>query len=319
MPRPVLQFSATIPNAYYDNKSVDLTDADLLAANILSGTEIFGVTGTMSADSSMSNAHRDQGTTQLTQNAEVTTHAGIGGSPDLPTGYRAVPQIALDDEGADATNVTFVDRTGWGVNTCGDSQATVELRIADCAAHGTIGPNATWDGAVKGNAGQGVWKDMSTGLLWPSKVSVSLNWCKASGSNFVTNNPSAEDGPSNYCDNATYQNTGTGPATKAVSACYEDGDNYFTTTDGNINNAGKAGLSYASTPSIRWRLPTIYDYKVADANGIRFVLHDMDANYEWSASVFSTSRIAAWVFSGSLGSFSSPTRGSNRDVRCVGR
>lgn len=42
--------------------------------------------------------------------------------------------------------------------------------------------------------------------------------------------------------------------------------------------AAKGGMGKTATdqrPSIRWGLPSIYDYKLADANGIRFVMPDM--------------------------------------------
>src|SRR5690606_19404625 len=138
-----------------------------------------------------------------------------------------------------------------------------------------------------------------------SLVATNLNWCRASGSNNIANNPAAQDDPNNYCDNASYQNTGTGPATKAVSARTEHGGNYLTTTHGSIDNAGKAGLNLSSTPRVAWRLPNIYDFKQADVNGIRFVLPDMGPGaaspwYEWSASVDSEGRTYAWYF-GSVG------------------
>lgn len=206
-----------------------------------------------------------------------------------------------------------MDRTGWSTNTCGTAQATIELRIADCAAHGTIGPGATWDGSTKGQAGQGLWKlvartgdvassvgkevwqDTQTGLLWSSKLTpTGTNWCKASGSNFITNNPSAEDDPNNYCDNATYQNTGVGPTVKAVSVCYEDGGVYFTDSDGAILTSGKAGLGLASTPSVRWRIPTVYDYLIADAHGLKFVLPDFTSGFEWTGTIYSAASVNAF-------------------------
>ena len=336
--------SATIPAGYYSGaQTATMSDADLLATNIRSGTTIFGTLGTLLADTSKSNAHRDLGSTQLSQNQEVTTHAGSGGTPELPANYRAVPDILKDDEGDSGTNVTKVNRTAplnWDTGcsgspcTCGAS-GSIEDRINDCAT--VIGAEASWDGAVKGNAGQGVWKlvsrtgspasgmgkevwkDMRTGLLWSSKVSTSLNWCKASGSNEILNNPFAADDPSNYCDHdqitpEQYQNEDDGDL--AISACYEDGENYFTTSDAGINNNGKAGLGY---PSVRWRLPTIFDYKHADINGLRFVLPDADVSWEWSSSVLSTNRNNAWIFGGSSGLVVTNLRTSNQDVRCVGR
>ena len=332
------EVSFSIPQGYYSGaQTCTAQDSDLTPGNIVNGVTIFGVTGSLSAGASSlaANAHRNLGTTQISQSDEVTTYAGV----DLPAGYREVPDILLDDEGSVGGNVTFVDRTGWSTTTCGLS-GTIDQRIADCAANGTIGTEATWDGAVKGNAGQGawklvtregdlgsslagagreVWRDERTGLLWSSKVATSLNWCKASGSNFITNNPSAQDDPNDYCDNATSQTTGTGPGNKAISACYEDGENYFTGTDGAIDDAGKGSLGSASTPAVRWRLPSIYEYEQANINGIRFVLPDSDGNYEWSASVVSSNRNSAWYFNGLNGIVYYLNRFNSRAVRCVGR
>jgi hypothetical protein len=148
------------------------------------------------------------------------------------------------------------------------------------------------------------------------------------GSNFITNNPSAEDDPSNYCDNATYQTTGVWSAgvNKAISACFEDIDDngasdFFTTSDAGVDIAGKAGLNLGSSPRVDWRLPTIYDFKQADVNGYRFVFPDTISNgyYEWSASVFSDTRGLAWRFDGAYGVVSFGNRNGSYAVRCVGR
>jgi hypothetical protein len=354
--------SGAIPLGYYPASTIDFTDADLLAANIKSGSNIFGVSGsfTGSGVTLMSNMHRDKITTQVTQETEALTNSGTAYSNADP-GYRAIPKIAKDDDGYTGGSVTLVSRTNWdttcdaitgagggsanSVCKCGLS-GTIEQRIADCLAHTVIGANATWDGATKGNAGQGtwklvtrtgaltgtkgreVWRDERTKLVWSSLVSTGLNWCKATGSNFITNNPSAEDDPSNYCDNATYQRTGTWTAgvNKAISACFEDIDDngasdFFTTTDIGIDNGGKASLGLSSTPRVDWRLPTIYDFKQADVNGYRFVFPDTISNgyYEWSASVDSSTRATAWVFNGASGYVSGTTRFSSYSVRCVGR
>ncbi len=332
---------ATIPLGYYDgSKSCTMSDTNLTAANIKSGVSIFGISGNFagSFNTAMgSGAHKDKSTPQISLSDETSTYAGTTSS-SLPTtssyAYREVPDISKDDDGYMGGSVIHVDRTGWGASTCGAS-GTIEARRTDCAAHGTLGAEATWDGATKGNSGYGTWKlvtrtgdltssrgrevwqDQRTGLLWSSLVSSNLNWCKASGSNFITNNPSAQDDPNNFCDNATYQTTGTGPGNKAISACYEDGDNYFTNTGG-IDSAGKASLGYSSTPRVSWRLPTLNDYKQADINGLRFVVPDQVTG-EWSASVYSTNRFAAWGFNSSNGYANTSIRTNVSSVRCVGR
>jgi hypothetical protein len=363
-------------NCQISQATVALLETNLIAANIMNGVSIFGVTGTYTGPSAglgamISNMHREKGTAQWSMVTESSTNKGLAYT-NSNSGYRAVPDITKDDDGYKSQNVIYVDRTGWGATPCGTVQATIDARIANCST--VLGAEATWDGTVKGNAGQSVWKlvsrtgdvnaagrarevwrDEKTGLLWSSLVSGAadnkvvktnggtgggtsvddntyINWCKASGSNNITNNPTAQPDSYNdpvngleaynYCDNASYQNVGTGPAVKAVSACFEDGENFFTTVDPNIDNAGKAGLNLASTPSVAWRLATKYDYQQADNDGIRNVLQEMGPNtynYEWSASVSSDKRNYAWIFYPNFGVFYGDDRVSSYAVRCVGR
>ena len=73
-----------------------------------------------------------------------------------------------------------------------------------------------------------------------------------------------------------------------------------------------------------WRLPTIHDYEQAEIDGIRFVMPDMGMGssgiYEWSATVYSSLRSEAWLFSGSLGLVNAANRNSTPyGARCVGR
>lgn len=276
---------------------------------------------------------------QVTLNVESVLNSGMPYA-NSSTGYRAIPDILLDDDGTNgSSNVVVVNRTGWNVNTCGTTQSTIAERISDCASHSIIGPESTWDGGTKGNSGQGVWKlvarsgsmsggkgkevwqDQRTGLLWSSLISSNLNWCKSSGSNFISGNPTAQDDPGDFCDNATYQNVGTVPA-KAISACFDDGEINYTQTDIDININGKAGLGSTSVPSVYWRLPTSYDYHIAEVNGIRFVLPETlsSGSMEWTATLlYSPTRSNAVVFSTVSGAADSMSRDSNTSVRCVGR
>lgn len=143
--------------------------------------------------------------------------------------------------------------------------------------------------------------------------------CKASGSNDIAGNPTAQVDPSGYCNNASYQTT----SGAAVSACFEDGGTNFTQTDASITNntGGKGGLGYSSTPKVGWRLPNIYDYHQAEVDGIRFVMPDMIPvnNYEWSASVLSSDSGNAWFFHGAYGAVNLANRNTTYGVRCVGR
>lgn len=98
--------------------------------------------------------------------------------------------------------------------------------------------------------------------------------------------------------------------------------------------AAKGGMGKLSTPAVRWRAPSIEDYKLADVNGIRFVMPDMGiagasrptpdtslgtTAYEWSSSVFSGNRYASWYFFGATGLVSNVSRIGSVWVRCVGR
>ena len=335
--------TAAIPNGFYSSKSVTFTDAFLTPANIKSGISIFGVTGTGAGFPS--NAFRATGTLQLTSAGEASTYAGIA----LPVvggyTYRDVPRISTDDDGTTGGSVTYVNRTLWGVLVCGTS-GTIEQRITNCS--GTFGANASWSGVTNGNSGQGswklvtrsgdctflapnsacseVWRDESTQMLWSSKVSEAINWCRSSGSNFITGNPSAEDDPSNICDNGANQVVGV--AVQAVAACHDDAANFVNTHASISNTAGKGGLSKASTPAVAWRLPTKGDYEQANANGLRFVMPDAGSNitgaastYEWTASVQSSARGNAWMYDSFLGYYTTNLRSNdtNVGVRCIGR
>lgn len=98
--------------------------------------------------------------------------------------------------------------------------------------------------------------------------------------------------------------------------------------------AAKGGMGKNSMPAVRWRFPSIEDYKLADVNGMRFVLPDMgiagtnrpqidgspgSSSYEWSGSVVSSNRSYSWIFFGDLGNVSVNFRYNASSVRCVGR
>lgn len=335
--RDVVCTNNSAGNCWFSGATKSEVASDLVAGNIRNGITIFGVTGTYTGTnlSWPSSAHRTKATTQITYADEKVTAAS------LPAGYSTVPRIDVDNEGG-STNaeISSVDRTGWGATTCGTSQNSVALRIGDCAV--VFGANATWDGALKGNAGQvkwelvsrsgdiasgkgqEVWRDSQTGLLWSSLVSTNLNWCKASGSsNSLNFNISAqllnEDDPADICDQQINQNQG--ELEDVISACAQFTG--FTNTATDIVNTGKSNLSVSSTPKVAWRLPSMYDYAVANKHGLRFVLPDAGVNsaslVEWTATVASTSRAEAFVFNSKTGARTKQNRIYLNSVRCVGR
>jgi hypothetical protein len=164
-----------------------------------------------------------------------------------------------------------------------------------------------------------VWRDDRTGLVWSDKIgSFSANWCGAAGSSNRSGSPYAEDDPAGICDSEFSQSQ-----TSPVSLCFEDSD-WLTTptvaTDGSTfeYDSAKGGMRKLTTPSVRWRLPTINDWKLANVNGVRRVLPNMSSSF-WSASVRSGDRSYAWLFNGYYGYINYDYRSQGNSVRCVGR
>ncbi|AZZ37798.1 hypothetical protein CIK05_13645 [Bdellovibrio sp. qaytius] len=320
----------------------NIVETNLATGNIRQNRTIFGVAGSFTGvltewGSGMSRATSTT-TNVLTYVSETTTFSGASGTA-LPAYYYAVPKISLSDDGYVVSGqITIVDRSTWSTTSCGTASATIGARITDCA--NILGAETTWNGKAKGHNGEGIWKlvtrtgsvssgkgrevwqDQSTGLMWSSVVSTGINWCKASGSsNSIQSDIIAgnynEDDPSDICDNSFYQVQTASP----ISAC-EDAIG-FSTTDTDIDNSGKAGLVRTSTPKVSWRLPTIYDYMVANHDGLRFVMPDAGnantAGTEWTATVDSTDRSKAWLFDPTTGTRSKDERRFVNAVRCIGR
>lgn len=308
--------SCFFKNGYND------VDPDLRPENIKYGVKIFDTPGSFEGEGVWgSAAHRESDITQITFSAEAVTYRD---KFNLPGGYRSIPLISADDEGAQSVANNGVLRINWN-STCGIS-GTVSDRITDCAQKYDL--NATWAGASKGNAGQGtwklvtragnvsgdglyreVWRDERTGLLWSSVVSKSLNWCQAAGVH-------GTDG-SGFCDNSLYQTQPSG-ATKAISACYEGASE--TSTDSRIDVLAK-GKTDTNPLNVKWRIPTIYDYEVADYNGIRYVMPDMSGigNVEWTGTTRAIDLTKAWVYDSRTGATETRMRtDSTVVVRCVG-
>lgn len=97
---------------------------------------------------------------------------------------------------------------------------------------------------------------------------------------------------------------------------------------------GMGKIATAQSPSVRWRLPSVDDFKIADVNGIRLVMPDMGiaginrptadgspgaGTIEWTSSVFSFGRSNAFNFLPNYGHTSNAVMFSGLQVRCVGR
>ena len=216
----------------------------------------------------------------------------------------------------------------------------------------------SWDGEVNGNAAEGswtlvtvymragangdtcdatcreVWRDDRTGLIWSDRLGDLsgtadqgiFNWCWASGNSNRGGSPYQEDDDDNLCNNAANQDQG-----NPRSLCAEDAAWLFTATGITHNTTyefddPKGGMRAAAdydvkgdSPTIYWRLPTVYDWKLADVNGVRHVLPNMSTNY-WSASASSSPSTNAWEFFGQYGNVNDGNgREEDSRVRCVGR
>lgn len=214
------------PQPGYGFSTVTLNlGSSFVAGNICSGSSFFGLAGsaTCSPNSTSilipveaqmsSNAIRNLGTSPISQSQEVTDYSGSLGpaqAANLPVNYREIPNMNLDDEGYSP----IAGNSQYGLRpqvACGSSGSTLAAKIADCATKN--GSRATWDGAVKGTMGQGLWKlvfasgqatpgvcsgtanstdcyevwqDLRTGLVWSSSTvryaaSTGINFCLASG------------------------------------------------------------------------------------------------------------------------------------------
>lgn len=257
-----------------------------------------------------SSVHREVASTQMTVAQERSAGA-------FSASYREVPVRTKDDDGFDPSS-PIVRATRPSV-TCGDGLPTVDDRIADCLAKNPA--TATWDGAANGigpeaswklvtftAGGKEVWRDERTQLLWSDDLGASVNWCQASGN-------AQSDDPSGYCNNALYQDQ-----TTPTSLCAE-GSGLSTPGGYDDTKGGMLSAASSASPSVRWRLPSTYDWQQATLDGMAAVLPNLIGNTYWSTTVYSSDRAQAYFYRFVL----SPMWTVQRDqrttaysIRCIG-
>lgn len=244
--------------------------------------------------------HRNKGATQVTiQNQSIN---GIGG------GYRTKSLVLLDDDGTVGGNVTFATRP---TQSCGTTQNTIASRINDCASRN--GSTSTWDGSVNGNGAQSswslvtfngvheVWRDNRTGILWSDNLGNTTR-CRAIGT---------ADDPSGYCNSPAYQDQ-----TTPESWCREETGS-STPTSYDSMKGGMRSTATSNSPSVSWRLPTKWDFHMAEIDGVRFVLPGLGAAV-WSSTIYSPSRAFCWTFDSTDGSVNDGARrDATASVRCI--
>jgi len=223
--------------------------------------------------------------------------------------------------------------TRANIVACGAS-GTIEARIDDCAT-----PNGLWsfyDGKKYGQDGEGdwklvsvldnagtkyeIWRDERTKLLWSDKSSANYNWYQAAGYSKPDGVSEIESEFISSPGNADPQMGTIMQPASPISVCPDvdageiaAGGGTATYTYVNPEANFKAGLSH---PQTTWRLPSRSDWGLAEVNGIRKVLPNMD-DYFWSSSSGSYGRSDAWYFYGYEGSLGYDYRYRPYSVRCV--
>lgn len=232
-------------------------------------------------------------------------------------------------------SATIVTRSG--INVCG-ATGTISQRIAEC-----LTLNGRWsyyDGKKYGQEGEGdwkqvsvvndggtkyeVWRDERTKLLWSDKSSIDYNWYQAAGyskpgavsvrETQFTSEPGVMDSSAPFNINQTMQ------PSNPISVCPDviagelaAGGGTSTYIYVNPETKFKADLVH---PQVTWRLPSKNDWLLAEVNGVRKVLPNMDFSF-WSASSLSDDRVFAWLFGGDYGNMGGNYRYSSSSVRCV--
>jgi hypothetical protein len=143
------------------------------------------------------------------------------------------------------------------------------------------------------------------------------NWCRASG-----NAEKSDIG--NLCNDSSFQPN----FPVAQSWCAEIGPTQIKEVDGSGENwsqgkyhASKGGMGRRSKVPLRWRLPTVMDYKKAELAGMRMVLPGMGQGYssfEWTGSVYTAYRNFSWLFNQASGTTPNYNRDQSYVVRCMG-
>ena len=302
---------------YTENTPITFNDPALVASNIKLGVTLFNIKGSYFGTSGMpllSNAHHDKTLNPIFQIEESVSYAGA----TFPSNYRDVPLIASDTTEF-VSGQTWVKRSGSEWNTgvprkvCGKGiNTSLVSKIADCASQHILKPNwdagvvdrMSWDGAINGNAGQGswtlvtvyssalangspcdssckeVWRDDRTGLIWSDLIAKFTNWCLASGN-------ADSDDPQNFCNSLSYQSN----YPTAQSLCAEVGLGTITQVQWSgenwssaIYDPSKGAMGRKTSISVRWRLPTKYDFEAADNNGLKFVVPFFNSFYIWTST-----------------------------------
>ncbi len=250
-----------------------------------------------------------------TQDAPVTLMYGYKGTPGTPiTGNGTVGNISGGSSSVDEyITVTFSTATAFtvgGANCGGGSVIAGGLTT-------TPGSTVTWSrpGYCTFTITQGSINFTNNDKFWIDSEAAATFSCAPNAASGLQ--PAS---PVSFC-------------AEAAGLSSPAGDNPGT----GIYMAAKGRMGANSTPSVRWRLPTLSDYKLAEVNGIRFVMPDLGTGginrqyrdssagagfpaVHWSATTGSLNRNNAFDYAGGSGqTTSSAITNTSRVTRCIGR
>jgi hypothetical protein len=250
---------------------------------------------------------RATGNTELTPLTFINSFNNTAGT--LITGNGTIGSLSSGTTSANETvTITFTSATAFTVSgaNCGGGAITGGGLTV------TAGSTVTWSRA---NYCSFTLTQGSTNFAVNDRFTLQSN--QNSAYSCAPSGPLQPASPVSYCAEAAGLNAGVG-------------DDWVTP----VYMTAKGGLGKNSTPGVRWRSPSIDDYKIADANGVRFVMPDMGiggasrpspdgsvaGGVEWSSSVVSVNRYGAWYFVADSGFVGNNVRSQcTGGARCVGR
>ena len=239
--------------------------------------------------------------------------------------HKLVPDPKFDTDGASSGTYQLATIAGGRPSQICGTSGTIAERISDCSSKNGVA--AFYDGKNYGQSGEGdwklvtrtengyeVWRDERTKLIWSDRLATTYNWYRAAGY------ASTDSTTSNTGGYDARPGVGVQP-NPPVSVCVDASliptlSGYQSFTTPSENDERKGNLNY---PAVTWRLPTIWDWKLAEANGLRQVLPNLGMWF-WSATG-SGAINAPWMSfpsDGGIQYWANRNNSSQISVRCIG-
>lgn len=222
---------------------------------------------------------------------------------------------------------------------CGEKGSILE-RVKDCSLKNPQW--ASYDGPKAGNENEAiwnlvtviknknqelfeVWQDQKTNKLWSDKTQHSYNWYRAVGyakpkdisileSQFAAE-PGHKDTSAPFKINVILQ------PKNPISVCTSPKELSLKNEFHYTYEAPMEKLDFKgnlSEENVSWSVPSRDDWMMAEVNGIRKVLPNMDYKF-WTSTTGSDYRNSSWIFAGDYGTFDGSDKHISNYVRCVGK